>query len=185
MQKFATPRTLAAIIAVSLGLAAGSSFASPGRHGDGPHGMRMDAAHAHAHALAPMFHGRALARLHDELKLDAQQEALWKEAGDFTREQREAMRERMTKNRAEIRTLLDQPGSDLRAVVKRLDEQRADTPELRNAIRERWFAVYDALDAEQKEKVRLFFKDGAERKTEAWTKRGKDGHRRGAKPAQN
>jgi hypothetical protein len=172
MKRFATPRTFAAILILSLGFAAGGSFAAPGR-GD-HHGMRADV--AQGHALAPMFHERALARLRDELKLDAQQENLWKEARTFAREQRDAIRARVDKSRDEIKALLEQPGGDLRAVARRMDELRAEGLGQRDAIRDRWFAVYDALDAEQKEKVRLFLKDGAER-TEHLTDRS--GERRG------
>jgi hypothetical protein len=162
MKRFASPRTLAAALAttliLSLGLAAGGSLAAPAR-GDHP-GMGPDFAHAHA---ARMFQQFALGRLHDELKLDAQQEVLWKEAKDPAGEGHDAMREHFRKEHAEIQALLDQPGVDLRAVVGRMDELRAEGLKQRDAIRDRWLAVYDSLNAEQKEKTRLFFKDGIER----------------------
>jgi Spy/CpxP family protein refolding chaperone len=185
MKRFAAPRAFAAILFLSFGLAAGSSFAAPG-HG-GRHGMRADA--AQTHAPGSMFHWRALARLHDELNLDARQENLWKEARAFAREQRGAVRARMERGRAEIRTLLEQPNSDLRAVTRRMDALRAEGIEQRDTVRERWFAVYDSLGAEQKEKVRLFFKDGAER-TERPADRGGERHgreypRRGGRAARN
>jgi Spy/CpxP family protein refolding chaperone len=160
MKRLITPRALAAVFVLSLGLAAGSSFARP-QHDNDRHGKWSG--DAHAYAMAPTFHGRAFERLRDELKLDAQQETLWKEAGAFAREQREAIRARLARGRAELKALLEQPDSDLRAVAKRMDELRAEGLKLRDATREHWFAVYDALGAEQKEKVRLFFKDGAER----------------------
>jgi hypothetical protein len=170
----------AAILTLSLGLAATDSFAAHrGDRGDG-HGMRSGA--PYAHAMAPMAHPRALARLHDELKLDAQQEALWKEARSFVGEHHDAIRARWYKDQAEIRALLDQPGVDLRVVAKRMDELRADGFKQRDAARERWFAVYDSLDAGPKEKARLFFKDGMERMGRHMTDRTKDrpgrGHRR-------
>jgi Spy/CpxP family protein refolding chaperone len=182
MKRFTVPRTFAAILILSLGLAAGSSFATPG-HGD-RHGMRPDA--AETHVLGSMFHWRALARLRDELKLDAQQENLWKEARAFTREQRGAVRARMERSRAEIRTLLEQPGSDLRAVTQRMDALRAEGLVQRDAVRDRWFAVYDSLGAEQKEKVRLFFKDGTERPADrAGERRGREHPRHGGRAARN
>jgi uncharacterized membrane protein len=110
-----------------------------------------------------MFHQRGMARLHDELKLDAQQEALWKEAQSFAREHHEAMSARWHKDQTEIKALLDQPDSDLRAVAKRMDELRAEGIQQRDVVRDRWFVVYDSLSAGQKEKARLFFKDGMER----------------------
>jgi len=125
----------------------------------GGHGMGMGGMGMHQ----PMFHGRGMMRLHDELKLDAQQEALWKDAEASAREHHDAMRARMAKDHAEIKAMLDQPGTDLRAVAKRMDELRAEGLKQRDAVRERWFAVYDSLGAGQKEKARLFFKDGMER----------------------
>ena len=144
----------AAVFILSLGLAAGGFAAQWGyHHGKGTGDSRV---------MASVFHPHAFERLRDELKLDARQEALWKEARDFVHGQRDAMREHFRKERAEIGTLLDQPGADLRAVAKRMDELRAEGLKQRDAVRERWFAVYDSLDAGQKEKARLFFKSGAE-----------------------
>jgi uncharacterized membrane protein len=173
-KRFSAPRTLAAILTLSLAFAAGGSFAAPTR-GEG-HGMRQGA--PHAHATAPMFHQRALVRLHDELKLDAQQEALWKEAQSFVREHHDAIRARWHKDQAEIKSLLDQPGVDLRAVAKRMDELRAEGLKQRDTIRDRWFAVYDSLGAGQKEKARLFFKENLER-MEHFAERAKERPGRG------
>jgi Spy/CpxP family protein refolding chaperone len=168
MKRLITPRALAAILVLSSGLAAGSSFA--GDH----HGKWFGG----TPAVASIFHGRAFARLHDELKLDAQQEALWKEAGAFAREQRDAMRARLAEDHAEIKALLERPESDLRAVAQRADELRAEGMKLRDAVRERWFAVYDALGAKQKETVRQFFKDGAAR-LDGFGERGRERERFG------
>jgi Spy/CpxP family protein refolding chaperone len=185
MKRFTVPRTFAAILILSLGLAAGSSFAVPW-HGD-RHGMRADT--AQTYALGSMFHWRALTRLHNELNLDAQQENLWKKARDFAREQRGAVRDRLERGRAEIKTLLEQPGSDLRAVTQRMDALRAEGLAQRDAVRDRWFAVYDSLGAEQKEKVRLFFKDGAERTERpadrAGERHGRERPRHGRRTAQD
>ncbi|MDR2450508.1 MAG: periplasmic heavy metal sensor [Candidatus Accumulibacter sp.] len=184
MKRFASPRVFVTVLALSLGLAAGGSLAAPREdcHGTVP-GKGVPA----AHAMIPLFHERALARLHDELKLDEKQEALWKEADHFVRARHEAARERLDRDRAEIKALLEQPGADLRAVEKRVGELRAEGRKLHDAARERWFAVYDSLGDGQKEKVRLFFKDGLEKmgRFAEWTReRAKDhprrGHRRGS-----
>ncbi|MDR2786803.1 MAG: periplasmic heavy metal sensor [Candidatus Accumulibacter sp.] len=177
MKRFSTPRAFAAISVLLLGLAAASGFAAPAR--DDHHGTGRELAHTtHAYATFPMFHERALTRLHDELKLDAQQETLWKETSEFSRERHDAIRARMDKGRAEIRALLEEPGSDLRAVAGRMDELRAEGLKLRDTLRDRWLTVFDALDAGQKEKVRLFFRDGAKR-LEGRADRNKKGPRRG------
>ena len=150
-----SPRIVAAALALSLGLAA-SSFAMP--RGGPHHGPEMGRPGHHM-----MHDGRAMARLHDELKLDAKQEALWQQADKFGQENREAMRERFRSHHEEVRAMLDKPDADLRAVAKRMDDFRDQGQKQRDAVRDRWFAVYDSLSAGQKEKARLFFKDGFER----------------------
>ena len=168
MKKLYSPRILVATVALSLGLVA-SSYAMPRGEHPGP-GMGMPGHHA-------MIHGRAMARLHGELKLDATQDAQWKEAEKFSRDHRATMRERFQKERAGIKAMLDQPGADLRAIAKRMDDLKAEGLKERDAVRERWFAVYDTLNPEQKEKARLFFKAGAER-MEQKGKKSRDGEGR-------
>ena len=169
MNQRLTLRTLLATLSLSLGLAVTAQAMPRGDH----HGMGMQAQHA-------MFQGRAMSRLHDELKLDAKQEAQWKATEQFVQEQHTAGRERFQKNHAELKAMLDQPGADLRAVAKRMDDLRADGMKQREAVRERWLAFYDSLNGEQKEKARLFFKSGMER-MERMGDRAKE--RRGRGPA--
>lgn len=154
MKKLLSPRLVVAALALSLGLAA-NTFAVPRGEPSGP-GMGMPGHHA-------MLPGRAMTRLHDELKLDEKQEALWKDADRFAREHHDAMRERFQKDHAEIKAMLDQPGADLRAVAKRMDDLRAEGMKQRDAVRDRWLTVYDSLNPEQKEKARMFFKTGIDR----------------------
>jgi len=151
-----SPRIIVAAVALSLGLAA-SAFAVSQRGGEhcgpgaGMHGQRM------AHGMKEM------SRLHDELKLDARQEALWKVAEQAGKDNMAGMRERFGKQREENLSLLKQPGADLRAVLKRMDELKAEGQKHREASREQWLTVYDSLNAEQKEKARLFFLSKLER----------------------
>ena len=173
MQKLYSPRILLAAAALSLGLAASSHAMPRGEHSG--QGMGMPGHHA-------MVHGRAMTRLHGELKLDATQDAQWKEAEKFSRDHRDTMRERFRKERTEIKSMLDQPGADLRTIAKRMDELKAQGMKERDAVRERWFTVYDTLNPEQKEKARLFFKAGSER-MEQKGKKSRDGEgRRGQAP---
>jgi Spy/CpxP family protein refolding chaperone len=173
MKELYSPRLFLAAAALSFGLAANAQ-AMPRGEQPGP-GMGMPGHHA-------MMHDRAMNRLHDELKLDAAQDAQWKEAEKLSREHRDTMRERFRKERAEIKTMLDQPGADLRAIAKRMDDLKAAGMKERDAVRDRWFAVYDTLNPEQKEKARLFFKAGAER-MEKMGKKPRDGEgRRGQAP---
>lgn len=163
MKRFTTPRVLLSTLVLSLGLAVGAGYAA-GPRGDCPvmgapaggHGMGMGGMGMHQ----PMFHGRGMMRLHDELKLDAKQEALWNDAMSFARDNGGAMRDRMIKEHEEIKAMLDKPGTDLHAVSKRMDDMRTQGMAMRSALHERWFAVYDALNPQQKEQVRVYFKDG-------------------------
>ena len=163
MKRFTTPRVLLSTLVLSLGLAVGAGYAAGPRSDcrvmDAPscgHGMGMCGMGMHQ----PMFHGRGMMRLHDELKLDAKQEALWNDAMSFARDNGGAMRDRMIKEHEEIKAMLDKPGTDLHAVSKRMDDMRTQGMAMRSALHERWFSVYDALNPQQKEQVRVYFKDG-------------------------
>ncbi len=145
------PRLLLAALATSIGLAAGAYAMPPMADAAGGPAGKMHERHM-ARGLKEM------SRLHDELKLDAKQEALWKDAETAGKESRSAMRERFSTHHEEIQKLLNQPGADLRAVAKRMSELKAEGQKLHEASLERWLTVYDALNAEQKEKARLFFK---------------------------
>lgn len=169
-----SPRFLIAALTLSLGLTAGA-FAMP--RGEAGPGMPMHGIHA------GFGHGsRAMQRLHDELKLDAAQEAAWQEAQKFADDSFANGRDTFRKQHEEIRTALAQPGADLRAIVKRMDELKAEAQKQHTAVRDRWLAVYDKLNPEQKEKARLFFKAGAERMTHRMAAGGHHRPHRGAVP---
>lgn len=149
-----SPRLLIAVLTLSLGLAAGGTALARGKDFGSEQGKP-------GHHL--VMHERAMSRLYGELKLDEKQDTLWKVAEKYSRDHRETMRERFQKERAEIKGMLDQPGIDLRAVAKRMDDLKAEAAKERDGVRERWLTVYDSLNAEQKEKARVFFKTGFER----------------------
>ena len=160
-----TPRFLAAALTLSIGLAS-SAFAMPHGEAGGP-GFSMHGASAHfAHG------GKAMQRLHDDLKLDAKQEAAWQTADKFTKETFSGAHERLGKQRQDINAALSQPGADLRAILKRMDELKAEGQKQHEAVRDQWLAVYDTLNADQKESVRLFFKRSTERMARAMDRRG-------------
>lgn len=151
-----SPRIIVAAVALSIGLAA-SAFAVSTRggeqcgHGAGLNGQRME-------------HGmKEMARLHDELKLDAKQDALWKVAEKASKDNMAGMRERFSNQREDNLALLKQPGADLRAVLKRMDNLKAEGQIQHEANQDRWLTVYDSLNADQKEKARLFFLSKLER----------------------
>lgn len=148
-----SPHLLVAALVLALG-AGGAAFAmSPERCGAG--GGRMQ------HGMG--YHLQDMSRLHGELKLDARQEALWQDAEQFSQTSMRDMREQMRKHREEALAAVSKPGADLRAILKQMDDLRDGGRQQREAGRDRWLAVYDSLDAAQKEKARVFFKGKLER----------------------
>ena len=140
----------AALFAAGLLVAASAWAQAPG--GPGPEGM------------GPM---RGLDRLHRDLNLNAQQEELWKKAQGLQREAFRAMRAKGEETRAKLRVEIDKPGADLKQFAQLRDQlgaqMRTQMEATRKQVREAWFAVYDALDSAQKEKVRLAIRDGMDR----------------------
>jgi protein CpxP len=106
-------------------------------------------------------------KLHKELKLNPQQEELWKKAQGLQREALRSMRARGEETRATLRAEIDKPGADLKQFAQLRDQLRAQTQAQMEAthkqVREAWFAVYDALDSAQKEQVRVAIRDGMDR----------------------
>lgn len=162
-----SPRRIVVALTLAFGLAAAAIAAPPaaerpmdgGQNGIGGPG----AMHGHGMHERHRDHGiKEMARLHDELKLDSRQEALWKDAEKAGQDSRVGMRERFSKHHDEMLAQLSQPGADLRAVLKRMDEFKAEGQKQHEASRDQWLKVYDALSAGQKEKARLFFKSKLE-----------------------
>ncbi|EXI68963.1 MAG: hypothetical protein AW08_00789 [Candidatus Accumulibacter adjunctus] len=153
MKSMFKPRVVLVALLLSLG-AAGSALAMrPESCGAG--GPRMEQRMG--------WHLQEMSRLHGELKLDARQEALWQEAEQFTRNGMREVGEQMRQQRAEVLALVSKPGADLRAVLTRMDDVRDAARKQRELGRERWLAVYDSLDAAQKEKARQFVQARLER----------------------
>jgi Spy/CpxP family protein refolding chaperone len=128
---------------------------------------------AGAEGMGPM---RGFERLHKELKLNAQQEDLWKKAQGAQREAFRSMRAKGEETRAKLRVEIDKPGADLKQFAQLRDElgaqTRAQMDALRSQAREAWFAVYDALDPGQKEQVRVAIRDGMDRMSHMGRHRG-------------
>jgi len=119
---------------------------------------------AGAEGMGPM---RGFERLHKELKLNAQQEELWKKAQSLQREAFRSMRAKGEETRATLRVEIDKPGADLKQFAQLRDQlgeqMHAQMEAIHKQVREAWFAVYDALDPGQKEKVRVAIRDGMDR----------------------
>ena len=114
--------------------------------------------------MGPM---RGLERLHKELNLNSQQEELWKRAQAAQREAHRSMRAQGEETRAKLRAEIDKPGADLKQFAQLRDQlgaqMRAQMEATQKQVREAWFAVYDTLDAAQREKVRVAIRDGMDR----------------------
>jgi hypothetical protein len=123
-----------------------------GPQGEAPQGM------------GPM---RGFERLHRQLNLNPQQEDLWKRAQGLQREALQTMRAKAQETRAKLRVEIDKAGVDLKQFAqlgdKLRDEMRAQGEATRKQVRAAWFAVYDALNPEQKEQVRVAIRDGMDR----------------------
>jgi protein CpxP len=106
---------------------------------------------------------KEMSRLHDDLKLDARQEALWQEAEQFSkhRHARDGRADAPAAGRDAGRRSASRGPTC--APCSQMDDLRDAGRKQREAGRDRWLAVYDSLDASQKEKARLFFKSKLER----------------------
>lgn len=143
---------LGALLAAGL-VGAGSIWAqAPGPRGEAPEGA------------GPM---RGFERMHKQLKLNPQQEDLWKKAQGVQREAFRSIRAKAEEDRAKLRVQIDKPGADLKQFAETRDQmrvqRRAQMDGVRTQVRSAWFAVYDSLDAGQKEQVRVAIRDGMDR----------------------
>ena len=143
---------LAALAAGVLSASAWSQTPEQGHRGAGPQGM------------GPM---RGMERLHKDLKLDPQQEDLWKKAQAASRDAFQKMRAGVRDSRAKLRAEIDKPGADLKQIAQLRDQMREQMrPQMesvRAQIRQAWFALYDALNPGQREQVRLAIKSRMDR----------------------
>jgi len=153
-----TPRRTARIgLLAAAALFAGASFAQM------PGGPRAPGA-VGPDGMGP-FQG--FERLHRELNLSAQQEELWKKAQGLQRDTFKTMREKAAETRARLRAEIDKPGTDLKQFAQLSDqlreEGRSQMEAAHKQVRDAWFGVYDSLDANQKEQVRVAIRDGMDR----------------------
>jgi len=105
--------------------------------------------------------------VHKKLNLNAQQEELWKKAQAASREALRKMRASGEEIREKMRVEIDKPGADLKQFMqlgdKMREQMRVQMDARRKQAREAWFKVYDSLDADQREQVRMAIKDSMDR----------------------
>jgi protein CpxP len=124
-------------------------------------------------AVAQMTEGehpgsiRGFQRLHKELKLNPQQEEMWKKAEELQHDAFKTARAKGAETRAKLRVEIDKPGVDLKKFAEMRDQlgeqMRAQMDASRKQVRAAWFGLYDSLDAKQREQVRVAIRDGMDR----------------------
>jgi len=108
-----------------------------------------------------------LSLLHDELKLDAGQDTLWYKAEKAGWASMSTVQACLQKQHTQTLALLAQPGLDMRAIARCLDDFQSEEKKLCVANRERWLNVYDTLRQDQKEQVCVFLKQKMEQASPA------------------
>lgn len=115
-------------------------------------------------------------RLHQQLNLNAQQEALWQKAQAAQRDAFKALRAKGEETRTKLRAEIDKPGVDLKEFAQQRDQlreqMRAEAETSRQQVRAAWFSLYDSLDATQREQVRVAIRDGMDRMGHHGMRRG-------------
>lgn len=101
--------------------------------------------------------------LRGELRLNVNQEVLWKQAMAQTRMVVAQAFDQHGQMREAFRAALDTPGVDLRQLTEKADRMFADADTTRKQVRDLWLGVYDSLDAAQRDQVRVFMKERAAR----------------------
>lgn len=106
-------------------------------------------------------------RLHKQLNLNPTQEQLWQRAQALQRDAFKTMGAKAAESRAKLRAEIDKPGADLKQFAELRDQQReqlrTEMDAARKQVRTAWFGVYDSLDPNQREQVRVAIRDGMDR----------------------
>ncbi len=150
IRKTTLTATLAGL-ATAIALAGGTAYAAT---------ATPDAASgAHAHGWGHFKHHgqcgfeKQLEKLHTELKLNPQQEGLWKTAVDTMHANREQMRTQRKAGMEQMKAAAQQPILDLAAMHAAREQQAQQAHQLREQTTQAWLNVYNALDDQQKTMV--------------------------------
>jgi len=131
-----------AVAATALALGAGAAYAAqPTEHAHGgPGGW-------HGHFM------KELTQLHDQLKLNADQEKLWQSALDTMKQNHEAMRANHQQAREQFKAAQQQPILDLNAMAATHQQIEQKDAQLRQQTSDAWLKFYNALNDQQKTTV--------------------------------
>jgi protein CpxP len=115
---------------------------------------------AHGHrADGPDFAMARLGKLHDQLKLTPEQEGLWRQAEEKTRETAKQMRASRDKVRDALKQELAKSEPDLAAVASIADQAQEDRLKARHEVRDLWLKLYAGLSPQQKAVAADFLRD--------------------------
>jgi hypothetical protein len=92
----------------------------------------------------------------DALKLNANQQTLYRQVEGRTRAILRERRERREQLQQQAKALLDKPDVELRALGKLIDAEAATSAAEDRQLREAWLTLNDALDDGQRRKVATF-----------------------------
>ncbi|WP_374620305.1 periplasmic heavy metal sensor [Pandoraea sp.] len=125
-------------------------------------------------------------KLHDQLKLNAQQEQAWQQAVSTSQQNRDAMRKNGEQFRQMFAQAKDQPVLDLAGMRAAREKVFDENRQLRNQTEDAWLNVYNGLNNDQKTLVSSAIK-ARWTKMKAWHDKAMQ-HRgrmhKGAPPAQ-
>ncbi|MFL9898865.1 periplasmic heavy metal sensor [Paraburkholderia fungorum] len=129
-----------AVAATALAIGAGAAYAAqPAAHG-GPGGW-------HGHFM------KELTQLHDQLKLNADQEKQWQAALDTMKQNHEAMRANHKQIKDRFKAAQQQPILDLNAMAAAHQQVEQKDAQLRQQTSDAWLKFYNGLNDQQKTTV--------------------------------
>ncbi|MFP3566009.1 periplasmic heavy metal sensor [Paraburkholderia sp. SIMBA_030] len=128
-----------AIAATALAIGAGAAYAAQPAH-DGPGGW-------HGHFM------KELSQLHDQLKLNADQEKQWQAALDTMKQNHEAMRANREQMKNQFKAAQQQPILDLNAMAAAHQQVEQKDAQLRQQTTDAWLKFYNGLNDQQKTTV--------------------------------
>jgi protein CpxP len=129
-----------AVAATALAIGAGAAYAAqPGGQAghDGPGGW-------HGHFM------KQLTQLHDQLKLNADQEKQWQAALDTMKQGHEAMRANHKQMKDQFKAAQQQPILDLNAMASAHQQVEQKDAQLRQQTTDAWLSFYNGLNDQQK-----------------------------------
>lgn len=130
------------LLAAALVLGSGALHAAVSGHGpDGAHFMNR------------------LGKVHDQLKLNPQQEAAWKQAEEKSSETMKQMRDSHGKTREAMKQELAKSEPDFAAVARLADKSQESGFKARREARDLWLKLYAELSPEQKIVARDFVRE--------------------------